>query len=167
MAKFLGAHAMPQTTKLQCRHCDFHTKTSDDIPPGRSIACPRCRLPMEIIRPASAVEEVKPPNFTDDLEPIVSARASRIKAAQKRALVSNRPPPFHQSRSFIAAVSMTVIARGVLVLFVLYRDTLGQLGRGMKTIRDNRQKESCYRPAFKCGKTAPRDRQAHDYREGR
>ena len=26
------------------------------------------------------------------------------------------------------------------MLFVLYRDTLGQLGRGMKTIRDNRQK---------------------------
>jgi hypothetical protein len=129
---------MAQTTKLECSHCGFGTKTSDDIPRDKSIACPRCRLPMEIMRPPGAVEEANAPSFTDDLEPVLSTRASRTKMAQKRALVSNRPPPFHQSRSFIAAVSVTVIALVVLVLFVLYRDTIGQLGRGMKVVEKNR-----------------------------
>jgi hypothetical protein len=137
---FIGANAMAQTTKLECRHCDFSKQTSDNIPPGKSIACPRCRVPMEIIRPAGAIEDEKAPSFTDDLEPILSTRSARMKAAQKRALVSNRPPPFHQSRSFIAAVSVTAISLVVLVLFVLYRDTIGQLSRGMKDIESNRKK---------------------------
>lgn len=130
---------MARTTKLQCSHCDFSKETSDEIPPGKSIACPRCRLPLEIIRPAGAVEEEKVPSFTDDLEPVLSARSARTKVAQKRALVSNKPPPFHQSRSFIAAVSVTAITFVVLVLFILYRDTIGQLNRGMKDIRVKRE----------------------------
>ena len=130
---------MAQTTKLECRHCGFKKQTSDEVPPGTTIACPRCRLPMEITRPARAVEEEAAPSFTDDLEPILSTRSARMKAAQKRALVSNRPPPFHKSRSFIAAVSVTAIALLVLVLFILYRDTIGQLDRGMKVIRDKRE----------------------------
>jgi hypothetical protein len=130
---------MAQTTKLECRHCTFQTTTNDDIAPGRSIACPRCRLPMNVIRPAGAIEDEKAPSFTDDVEPILSTRSARMKAAKKRDLVSNRPPPFHQSRSFIAAVSVTAISLVVLVLFILYRDTIGQLNRGMKDIRKNRE----------------------------
>ena len=130
---------MAQTTKLECRHCTFQTNTTDDIPQGKSIACPRCRLPMEIIRPAGASGEENAASFTEDIEPILSTRSARMKSAQKKNLVSNRPPPFHQSRSFIAAVSITTIALGVLVLGILYRNVIGQLNRGMKEIRDNRE----------------------------
>jgi hypothetical protein len=130
---------MAQITKLRCPKCDLHTETKDVVPAGKSIACPRCRVLMEITRPAGAVEDERAPNFTDDLEPILATRANRIKMAQKRDLVSNRPPPFHQSRSFIAAVSVTAIALGVFVLAILYRNVIGQLNRGMKDIRVNRE----------------------------
>ena len=130
---------MAQITKLRCPKCDLHTETNDVVPAGKSIACPRCRVLMEITRPAGAVEDERAPNFTDDLEPILSTRANRMKMAQKRDLISNRPPPFHQSRSFIAAVSVTAIALGVFVLAILYRNVIGQLNRGMKDIRVNRE----------------------------
>jgi hypothetical protein len=137
----IGANAMARTTELQCRNCGFRTKTTDNIPAGQSIGCPRCRLPIEIMRPADANEEAREAQFTDDLEPILSTRASRIAGARKRALVSNRPPPFHQSRSFIAALSVTVIVLVVLVLGILYRDTIGLLSRGMKVAEKNRVKK--------------------------
>jgi hypothetical protein len=130
---------MAQITKLRCPKCDLHTETNDVVPAGKSIACPRCRVLMEITRPAGAVEDDRAPNFTDDLEPILSTRANRMKMAQKRDLISNRPPPFHHSRSFIAAVSVTAIALGVCVLAILYRNVIGQLNRGMKDIRTNRE----------------------------
>ena len=134
-----GVNAMAQTTKLRCPKCDFHTKTTDDVPAGKLLACPRCRVPMEITRPPGAVEEEKVPSFTDDIEPIQSTRSARNRMVQKKDLVSNRPPPFHQSRSFIAAVSVTAIGLGVFVLAILYRNVIGQLNRGMKEIRDNRE----------------------------
>ncbi len=130
---------MARTTKLECRHCDFRTRSADEIPPGKSVACPHCRLPMEIIWPVAAIEEEQVASFTDHVEESMPTEPARNGLAQKRDLLSNRPPPFHHSRSFIAAVSVTAIALGVCVLAILYRNVIGQLNRGMKDIRTNRE----------------------------
>ena len=130
---------MARTIQLECPKCGFQPKTSGDVAAEKAIGCPRCRSLMESTRPASAIEEENTPNFTDDLEPILSTRSARMKMGQKRHLVSNRPPPFHQSRSFIAAVCVAAVALVVLVLFSLYRDKIDELGRGMKDIRKSRE----------------------------
>jgi hypothetical protein len=95
---------------------------------------------MQVVRPADDSSESKIADFTDDLEPIYEARAARMKAAQKRNLVSNKPPPFHQSRSFIAAFWLTV---GALVLFVcgrLFYDKWMELDRTIQKLPEQRAK---------------------------
>jgi hypothetical protein len=81
-------------------------------------------------KPAPRGSEVDIRCFTDSNEPLPPRAEPPVRTGKKKVLLDGKPPVFHRSRSFIAAMMMAAATMVVLVYMSFFFDSVGAVVKG-------------------------------------